>query len=284
MIDRGGGSARGEGSARGDGAGVRARAAQNGGIAALPMYDRPENRAAHDALWALVRDGLRARGVAAPDALDRQVGVWEGWSHPDLVLGQICNLPYRARMTGRVRLVGAPDHGLEGAPPGHYHSVFVARADDDTDPAAYAGRRFAYSEGLSHSGWGAPQAWAAARGFRFPATLATGAHVESARAVAEGRADLAAIDAVTWRMFERWEPFVAGLRVIGRTGVSPGLTYVTAAADPAPHLEALAEAIDRLDAASRETLGLVGVVRLPESAYADLPPAPEPEPAVAPVA
>ncbi len=32
-------------------------------IAALPMYDRPENRAAHDALWSLIRDGLRARGI-----------------------------------------------------------------------------------------------------------------------------------------------------------------------------------------------------------------------------
>ncbi len=247
------------------------------------MYDRPQNRAAHDALWALVRDGLRARGVAAPDALDREVGVWEGWQSPDLVLGQICNLPYRARLTGRVRLVGAPDHGLEGAPPGHYYSVLVVRPDDEDDPAAYAARRFAYSEGMSHSGWGAPQAWAAERGLRFPATLATGAHVESARAVAEGRADLASIDAVTWRMLERWEPFAASLRVIGRTGVSPGLTYVTAAADPAPHFEAVAEAIAGLDATSRETLGLLGVVRLPESAYADLPPAPEVEPVPVPM-
>ena len=257
---------------------ARDERARGGGIAALPMYDRPENAAAHDALWARVRDGLRARGLAAPDALDRKVGVWEGWESPDLVLGQICNLPYRTRMRGRVRLVGAGDHGLEGAPPGFYYSVFVVRRDDDPDPASYRRRRFAYNEGLSHSGWGAPQAWAAGRGFRYPATLATGAHVESARAVAEDRADLAAIDAATWRMFERWEPIAADLRVIGRTGVSPGLTYVTAATDPAPHFEAVAEAIAALDAASRETLGLRGVCRLPESAYADLAPAPEVEP------
>lgn len=38
-------------------------------IASLGMYDRPETMAANDRLWALVRDGLRARGIAAPEAL-----------------------------------------------------------------------------------------------------------------------------------------------------------------------------------------------------------------------
>ena len=244
-------------------------------IAALPMYDRPENAAAHDALWALIRDGLRARGVAAPDALDRRMGIWEGWESPDLVLGQVCNLPYRTRLRGRLRLVGAADHGLPDTPPGHYHSVFVVRRGDDPDPAAHAGRRFAYNEALSQSGWGAPQAWAAGRGFRFPATLATGAHVESARAVAEDRADIAAIDAVTWRMLERSEPFTRGLAVVGRTGTSPGQSFATAARDPAPHREAVAEAIAALAPSDRETLGLVALHPLPESAYTDLPPAPD---------
>lgn len=248
-------------------------------IAALPMYDRPETRAAHDALWSLIRDGLRARGVAAPDALDREAGLWEAWESPALVLGQVCNLPYRARLRGRVRLVGAGDYGLEGTAPGYYHSVFIARAEDAADPAAFRDRRFAFSEALSQSGWGAPQAWAAERGFRFPASLETGAHRESARAVAEGRADLAAIDAVSWRLIERWDGAIAAsLRVVGRTGASPGISFATAAADPAPHLEAVSEAVAALDPASRATLGLQGVRRLPERAYADLPPAPEAAP------
>ena len=248
-------------------------------IAALPMYDRPENAAAHDALWSLIRDGLRARGVAAPEALDRTTGLWDAWLDPDLVLGQVCNLPWRSRLRGRLRLVGASDYGLPGAPPGHYYSVFVVRRGDDPDPEAHLGRRFAYNEGLSHSGWGAPQIWAAERGSRFSATLATGAHRESARAVAEGRADIAAIDAVTWRMLERWEPFVTGLSVIGRTGTAPGQSFATAAADPAPHLEAVTEAVAALDPASREVLGLRGVHALPEDAYTGLPPAPVPRPA-----
>ncbi|WP_246082533.1 hypothetical protein [Rubellimicrobium rubrum] len=62
-------------------------------IAALPMYDRPDNWAAHDALWSLIRDGLRSRGNAAPDALDHGTDPMDEWGRPDLVLGQICNLP-----------------------------------------------------------------------------------------------------------------------------------------------------------------------------------------------
>lgn len=244
-------------------------------IASFPMYDRPENAAAHDALWALIRDGLRARGVASPDALDRSVGVWEAWESPDLVLGQVCNLPYRSRLRGRLRLVGASDYGLPDAPPGLYYSVFVVRCGEQPDPAAHVARRFAYNEALSHSGWGAPQAWAAERGLRFPATLETGAHIESARAVAEDRADIAAIDAVTWQMLERWEPFVAALEVIGRTGTAPGQSFVTAAADPSPHREAVSEAVAALAPEHRTVLGLRGVHPLPESVYTSLPPAPE---------
>ena len=37
-----------------------------GAGAALPMYDWPELTDATDRLWAALRDGLRAEGVAAP--------------------------------------------------------------------------------------------------------------------------------------------------------------------------------------------------------------------------
>ena len=65
-----------------------------GGLAALPMYDWPELRPATDRLWAAVRDGLRQRGVAAPEGLTRDVGLMAGWTDPGLVLGQTCGLPF----------------------------------------------------------------------------------------------------------------------------------------------------------------------------------------------
>lgn len=250
-------------------------------IAALPMYARPENRAAHDALWRLIRDNLRAGGIAAPDSLDWQTGHMEGWARPDLVLSQICNLPWRARFRDRVTLIGASDYGLPDCAPGHYYSLFVVRADDPaTDPAARAGR-FAYNEALSNSGWGAPQAYAAARGFAFAPHLATGAHWDSARAVADGRADIAAIDAITWRNLMRWWPDAARLRVIGRTGATPGQSFITRAGqDPAPYRAAIAAAIAALPAADAAMLGLRGIVALPLSDY-DIPLPPPPGTAAA---
>lgn len=246
-------------------------------IAALPMYARPENRAAHDVLWGLIRDNLRADGIAAPDALDWETGHMEGWARPDLVLSQICNLPWRARFRDRVTLIGAADYGLPDCAPGHYYSVFVVRADDTaTDPADRAAR-FAYNEGLSNSGWGAPQLWAAAQGFAFAPHLATGAHWESARAVADGRADIAAIDAITWRNLERWWPQSGRLRIIGRTDATPGQSFITGAGqDPAPYRAAIAAAIAALPAAEAALLGLRGIRDLPLSDYdIPLPPAPE---------
>jgi ABC-type phosphate/phosphonate transport system substrate-binding protein len=245
-------------------------------FAALPMYERPQSREAHDRFWTLVRDSLRESGLPAPDTLDRTVHHMDGWARPDLVLGQICNLPYRARFQDRVTLIGASDTGLPDAIPGYYYSVFVVRADDPaTDPADYRNGRFAYNEGLSNSGWDAPQTWAARNGFAFPASLRTGTHFESLRAVAENRADIAAIDAVTFRNFMRWEPIARRVRVIGHTAATPGMTFVTALGhDPSPYRAAISAAISALSASDRDTISLYGIVPLPASAY-DIPlPAP----------
>ena len=146
-------------------------------IASLPMYDRPENAAAHDALWAALAPALRARGVAAPEGLNRDIGLWEGWTAPDLVLGQTCGLPFRTRLHDKVTLIASFDYALPDTPPGHYRSLFVTRRDEAGDGIAdFAERRFAYNQPDSHSGWAAPQLSAAAAGFRFAPTLETGGH------------------------------------------------------------------------------------------------------------
>jgi hypothetical protein len=246
-------------------------------IASLPMYARPENRAAHEALWALIRDGLRARGVAAPDALDHEIDHMAGWARPDLVLGQICNLPYRARFRDRVTLIGASDYGLEGCGAGRYRSLLVVRRDDAAATIADCdGYRLAYNETLSQSGWAA--AWAAARGAGL--TFAQGPHTHAHRVsmseVIAGRADIAAIDAHTFAMAEAYQPDLArGLRVIGASHASPGMSFITRQdQDPAPYFAAIAAAIEALPPTDRATLGLRGIVALPAEEYREpLPPA-----------
>ena len=249
-------------------------------IASLPMYDRAETAGANDRLWARIRDGMRAAGLAAPDALTRGAeDLWPQWTSDRLALSQTCGYPYRARLHGHVTLIGTPDFGLQGCPPGHYHSVFVARADDPrADLAAFDRTPLAYNDPMSQSGWAAPQTHAAGLGLHLAPGLCTGGHRLSALAVAEGRADLAAIDAVTWSMLQRWERGTDGLRVVATTAPTPGLPYIAAAGADAGQMRAiLAGAIAAMSAADRAATGLRGVIAIPAEAYLAVPTPPAPE-------
>lgn len=248
-------------------------------IASLGMYDAPPLQAPNDALWGAVRDGLRRRGVSAPDALTRGAAAyWPAWQAPDLVLSQTCGFPYRARLYGKVTLIGTPDHGIEGCAPGHYCSVLVGREDDPRqDLAAFDGATLAYNEAMSQSGWAAPLAEAARAGIRFRVGPETGFHLGSARAVAEGRADIAALDAVTWAQICSAGLNPPGLREIGRTAPTPALPYIAAAgADAAATFAALEEGIGALPGDLADRLHLRGLVQIPADAYLAVPTPPPP--------
>lgn len=244
-------------------------------IASLGMYDRAECQAANDRFWALIRDGLRARGIAAPDALTRgEAAYWPAWQAADLVLSQTCGAPYRTRLHGTVTLVGTPDYGLPGCAPGYYQSVLVIRADDPRDRlAAFGDAGFAYNDTLSQSGWAAPLTHAASLGLRLTPTLETGGHALSALAVAEGRADIAALDAQTWRLICRHDAPLAGrLRVLEATPPTPGLPLIAGpGADGPATFAAVADAIAALSGDDRDLLGLRAIIAIPATTYLAVP-------------
>lgn len=249
-------------------------------IASLPMYDRPETAAANDRLWASIRDGLHAEGMAAPDTLVRGAAdLWPQWTSPDLVFSQTCGFPYRSRLHGKVTLIGTPDFGVEGCAPGYYRSVFVARvAGARQSLAEFDGARFAYNEDLSQSGWAAPQTHAASIGIRLPPCLKTGGHRLSALAVLDGRADIAALDAVTWRMLRRWEPTMEGLRVVGMTEPTPGLPYIAGPGRDAGRLfRIVAAAMAVQMAEDRDATGIRALVAIPAERYLAVPTPPAPD-------
>lgn len=247
-------------------------------IASLAMYDWPQVRAEHDRLWSLIRAALADEGVAAPESLTRDTSLWEVWESPRLILGQTCGMPYRTRLHGRVDLVGTPDHALPDAAPGHYYSELITRADEPGEVADFIDRTLAFNGQDSQSGWAAPQNHVARHGLRFTHTRHTGAHRESARAVAEGRADIAAIDAVSWRLIVAHMPELAArLRVIGHTEPTPGLPLITAKGrGTAPLARAVAAAIAALAPPDREALGLAGLAAIPAAAYLAVPTPPPP--------
>ena len=242
-------------------------------IAALPMYLRDETRAPLAELWSGIRTALarrwgRPRAGRLPDRLTEPADLMTHWGTANLLLSEICGLPYRTHFKGRVAYVGSLDLGLPDCPPGHYNSVLVVRRDETrTRPEDWPDLTLAVNGRDSQSGWAAPRAAAAALRTRFGDEVLTGAHRQSARHVAEGRADIAAIDAHTWRLMQRFDDLSA-LREIGRTGPTPGLLWITAAdEDAADVARAAAEGIEALSPDARDLLGLRGLVRLPAGAY-----------------
>lgn len=243
-------------------------------IASLPMYDRPELRAATDAFWTEIRSHL-GRG---PETLDRETDMWTAWRAPNLLLSQTCGLPFRARLYGEVQLVATPDYALPNCPAGHYNSVIIAAKNNAGAPfQGFDGLRFAYNDPLSQSGWAAPMMHMRPHNMLPGALIETGAHQKSVVAVAEGDADFAAIDALTWQFLCDSEDITKEVVEIDRTEPTPALPYITSAAEnPAAIADALDAALRTLDPAHRTALHLNGIERLSPADYLAIPTPPGP--------
>lgn len=245
--------------------------------ASLPMYLVAETKAAHNALWAGIRDRLRDEGLNAPKHLDHHAPLDLIWGSKTLALGHICNLPYRLRYRDKVTLIGASDYGLDGCPPGYYRSLFVVREDHPAEiPEDLDGATMAYSDEESQSGWGAAAIWARTNGIRIRPVSRTASHANAMTTVLAGSAEFASIDAKTFEILKQTNPATQYIRVIGATEPTPGITFITRKGqDPSPYQAAITGALADLAPRHAETLGLRGVVPLPTAAY-DLPIPPDP--------
>nr|WP_255732361.1 PhnD/SsuA/transferrin family substrate-binding protein [Ruegeria sp. Ofav3-42] len=234
----------------------------------LGMYDMPALQPANDRFWSLIRGHLGF----GPTHLTRGADVWDVWHSPDLVFAQTCGMPYRTRLHGKVQLVGTPDYGVPECPPGYYRSILVARQSDPRNLDQLADGTFAYNEALSQSGWAAPMVHLS-RHSRLPTTvLETGGHALSATAVAEGRADYASLDALTWELLKEHTNLGGELREITGTQPSPALPYITATGQDARDIaRAVRSAIDDLSPADRKLLHLRGLIDIPADHYLAVP-------------
>jgi ABC-type phosphate/phosphonate transport system substrate-binding protein len=78
----------------------------------------------------------------------------------------------------------------------------------------------------------------------FSELVETGGHRKSIRFVAEGKADIAAIDCKSWALAMLYEPdAVAKLQVVGWTAQRTGLPYITANSTPPDVVEKLKAAL-----------------------------------------
>lgn len=241
-------------------------------IASLPMYWRAETADAWTRLWHALRghaqaEGLDLPGLTAPEDLPAK---WtDHWLSDTLALSQTCGLPFRTALKSKVTYVATFDFDL-GVPPGHYMSYGVVAADHaPEDPLT----TLAYNAPDSQSGWAAVP-----RRDRFKSLVETGAHAASARMVAQGKADIAYLDAVTWRILQRFTDLGTRLKVIEHTAPTPGLPLITAQPEIVAQLRrALHSAVQGLSKTDAADLGrLRGVAVLDEAAYFAVPVPPAP--------
>jgi ABC-type phosphate/phosphonate transport system substrate-binding protein len=237
-------------------------------IAILPMYDFPWTAAANDALWASIFVRLNDAGVRAPARLTRGGDLAALWRHPRLIFGQTCGYPYRTELKDSVTLIATPEYSFPGCESASHRSFIIRRADErrrglDEFRGAVAALN-AHDSNTGMNLFRATIASVAAGAPFFRATLVTGSHQASVSAVAEGRADLAAIDCVSLALLERGRPeLVARVAIVAESPLSPGLPFIAAASLPAPTIAVVRDALfavlaDPDLAATRTTLGLKG--------------------------
>ena len=247
-------------------------------IASLPMYDLPALRRATDDWWSGLARALTAAGLdGVPTHLERRLGLDEVWRHPSLLISQTCGYPLTHALAGRVQLVATPVYDVEGCEGATYRSAFLVRDGDPAERLAdLRGRRVAVNSRSSQSGYNCLRralAPLAEGGPLFAEVVVTGSHGASLAAVRGNRADLAAVDAVTFALTARSEPSaVAGLRVLAWSAAAPALPYVTRAGAGEAELAALREglveaAADPDLAAARAALSLAGFEVLPLETY-----------------
>jgi ABC-type phosphate/phosphonate transport system substrate-binding protein len=246
-------------------------------IAGLPMYDYPELAATHDAWWTAVSSRLAAAGIPdVPRKLTRSLGHFDIWTHARLLLGQGCEYPLATRFAGAVRLVATPRYSVPGCESeSHYRSAIVVRADDPAETLAdLRQRRCAINEGDSNSGMNLLRAAIAALagGQRFFESVAvSGSHRGSAAMVAAGKADVTALDCVSFAHFQRLDPsIVTQLRVLGWTPPTPSPPFITARATDATTFQVLRSVLasamaDPALAATNAALFLTGFDFEPDS-------------------
>ncbi|MGX5847019.1 phosphate/phosphite/phosphonate ABC transporter substrate-binding protein [Mesorhizobium sp. PL10] len=170
------------------------------------------------------------------------------WLHPALLFAQTCWGPMELGLSSHVQVVGQPSYdAYEGGHGELYSSALVMRAGEGPQVRSPAdgkavlpldlirGKRFTYNSLDSMSGIIALTRDLESAGESldiFSSRSESGGHRGSIVTVAEGRADVAAIDCESWALAQRFEPAARKVAVVGWTARRKGLPYITASTTP----------------------------------------------------
>ena len=242
------------------------------------MYAEPELRPAIERWWTGVARHLRDQGVAdVPDALTWSEDRYRAWRSPDLLFSQTCGHPFVHSVGSTVRVVATPHYEAPGCEGPRYRSFVLVREDtEERSIGVLHGKRLAVNGRDSWSGY---RVWRRILSVSvdveemFGDIVITGSHRESVRKVREGRADVCAVDCVSYALLGAQSPDeLAGTRVLGRSPPQLALPFITAAATTADELARIRNGLfaalaEPSLAEARATLLLTGASVLTEADY-----------------
>lgn len=200
------------------------------------MYASPPPLAkATAALWKFLSEALKRAGLdGVPAQLDDAVDYHQAWTRANLLLAQTCGFPYVKHLRGKVRLVATPVYGHPGCDgPSMRSFIVVAKESGAQSLEDLRGTRAAINQPDSNSGsnlFRAAIAPLSRHGRFFSSVIETGGHRNSIAVITAGKADVAAIDCVTYGNVLRFDPVsLAGVRILTQTVSGPGLPFITRA-------------------------------------------------------
>lgn len=247
-------------------------------IAGFPMYDFVEIRSATNDLWHALQNNLITLGLRdVPVSLVRPDDLQAFWSNTDLLIGQTCGYPFKTGVCGNARYVATPCYHTRFSKGPAHKSLIVVHQHSHIDSISDArGKICAINMADSNTGMNLLRLEIAklqpASPF-FSRVYETQAHRKSMQAVADGEADIAAIDCITFALVEQIDPSMTKtLKILAETEETPSLPFITSAETDERTLSALREALHMIIMDPRQQnnlkiLMIEDIVVLPEQRY-----------------
>ena len=228
--------------------------------AALPWYLFAQTRAALDAVWGAVATELHACGFNhCPDHLDHGIPHEELLTIPTLVLGQCCGPDLFLEQAKHIKPVAAPVIAAYNVSKGHYFSYIVRGREGRLDKP-----NVVVNSLTSHSGKTALELWLRKSGVEDYSLYLSGSHARSVLDLQSGRADVAAIDALSWQFLD-----TTGLEILDQSEPVWAPPFITGRDSHVPDdllVAALNSALERFG----EPVGITGALPVTRGAYSKL--------------
>ena len=152
-------------------------------------------------------------------------------------LGQTCGYPYTTHLQHTHQLVCAPEFDAQGCSGINYSSWLIVHSSDRRTSleqfknSIAVVNNFDSNSGMNIFRHAVSQVSESCKFFH--RVLTSGSHISSIQLVQERKADIAAIDAVTWKLAKDAGIIKSNqVRILGQCEATPGLPFVTSAGNP----------------------------------------------------